>query len=74
MENSLSLLELFGMLESLTGHSMRFTQLEWRAGDQKVFVADTRKAERDFMWKPRVSKEQGISDMLMWSREIQHGN
>jgi CDP-paratose 2-epimerase len=71
--NSLSLLELFELLEKLTGTSMRFDQLEWRPGDQKVFVADTRKAQQDFQWSPKVSKEEGIRTMLLWSRELKHG-
>ncbi len=71
--NSLSLIELFRILEELTGFQMRFNKLEWRIGDQKVFIADIRKAERDFLWHPNIRKEQGIRDMLIWSREIQHG-
>ena len=70
MENSLSLLELFTLLESLNGFPMRFTQLDWRAGDQKVFVADLRKAGRDFLWQPAISKAQGLREMLAWSKEI----
>jgi CDP-paratose 2-epimerase len=70
MENSLSLLELIKMLGDLTGFQMRYTRLDWRAGDQKVFVADTRKAKNDIQWAPIVSKEQGISEMLNWSKEI----
>lgn len=73
MENSLSLLELFDLLAGLTGHPLRFSRLAWRAGDQKVFVADTRKAERDFGWRPQVSKTEGIRAMLDWSRELAHG-
>jgi CDP-paratose 2-epimerase len=69
MENSLSLLELFELLESYTGNLMRFKKIEWRHGDQKVFVADTTKAFKDFGWKPVVDKEIGICQMLDWSRE-----
>jgi len=74
MGNSLSLLELFQLLEALTGFPMRFRQLAWRDGDQKVFVADTGKAARDLEWQPTVSKENGIQAMLEWSKEIQNGN
>jgi CDP-paratose 2-epimerase len=74
MENSLSLLELFQMLETLTGFPMHFKQLAWRAGDQKVFVADIDKATRDLEWRPTVSKEDGIQEMLEWSKEIHHEN
>ncbi len=74
MDNSLSLLELFQMLEILTGFPMRFKHLSWRDGDQKVFVANVNKASRDFEWRPTVSKEDGIHEMLEWSKEIYHGN
>ncbi len=74
MENSLSLLELFKMLEVITGFPMRFERLDWRHGDQKVFVADVKKARNDFGWMPGVSKQDGIREMVEWSREIFHGN
>jgi CDP-paratose 2-epimerase len=70
MQNSLSLVELFAVLEQLTGYPLRFKQLDWRSGDQKVFVADTRKAHRDFLWSPKMDKEQGIRQMLEWSKDI----
>ncbi len=68
MANSLSLVELFGMLERMTGHRMRYTRLPWRASDQKVFVADTGKASRDFGFAPAVGKEEGLARMLEWVR------
>jgi CDP-paratose 2-epimerase len=70
--NSLSLLELFQLLASLTGNSMRFRHLDWRPGDQKVFVADTQRANEDFGWQPEVSKESGIKNMLEWCRNINY--
>lgn len=70
IENSLSLLELFALLEDLTGNKMRFRQIEWRAGDQKVFVADYRKAQRGFGWHPKVNKQDGLRRMLEWSRLV----
>lgn len=69
MENSLSLVELFSLLEKYTGNTMRFKRLNWRPGDQKVFVADTTLALKDFGWKPKVKKEIGIQQMLSWSQE-----
>lgn len=73
MDNSLSLLELFEMLEAVTGFPMRFEKLDWRNGDQKVFVADVNKARKDFDWTPIVPKQDGIRKMVEWSREIFHG-
>ena len=67
-DNSLSLLELFEELQKLTGQTLRWRQQAARPGDQKVFVADIRKAERDFGWRPRVGKADGLRAMLQWTR------
>ncbi|MGA2864884.1 MAG: SDR family NAD(P)-dependent oxidoreductase [Verrucomicrobiota bacterium] len=64
--NSLSLLELFDLLGRLTGVTLSFTQNPPRPSDQKVFVADIRKAGRLLGWSPSLSKEQGIPLMLRW--------
>ena len=66
IENSLSLLELFKMLESKLGIKMEYKQLPWRESDQKVFVADIEKAKRLIGWEPKVSADDGISRMLDW--------
>jgi CDP-paratose 2-epimerase len=71
MENSLSLLELFSILERRFGIQMRYRSLPWRLSDQKFFVADNGKAQRLLQWKPVTSKEAGIEDVIQWemSRE-----
>ena len=66
IENSLSLLELFAMLEKKLDIKMKYTQLDWRESDQKVFVADIEKAKRIIGWTPKVSADDGISRMLNW--------
>lgn len=70
MRNSLSLLELFSLLEKINGYPMQYNHLGWRSGDQKVFVADTTLANKAFGWAPKVDKETGIRNMLEWCREI----
>ncbi len=68
--NSLSLLEFFDLLEALMGVKMRFRRLDWRPADQKVFIADYRKAQRDFGWHPTVGTRAGILSVLEWSRSM----
>jgi CDP-paratose 2-epimerase len=70
MGNSLSLLELFAMLEKMTGNRMKYVRLPWRVSDQKVFVADNSKARRDFGFEPQITKEEGLSRMLTWVRSL----
>jgi len=68
IDNSLSLLELFGILEQKLDIKMNYKQLAWRKSDQKVFVADIDKALQEFGWKPEKSKVQGIDHMYEWVR------
>lgn len=69
IDNSLSLLELFKMLEIKLDIKMEYRQLPWRESDQKVFVADIEKAKRIIGWEPKVSAEDGIVRMLDWLRK-----
>lgn len=66
LNNSLSLLELFSLLERFLDIRMDYKQLSWRESDQKVFIADITKASTLLNWLPSVSKEQGIQSMLNW--------
>jgi CDP-paratose 2-epimerase len=66
MENSLSLLELFGILEGIAGIEMRYTRLPVRESDQRVFVADNSKAIRLLGWQPVVSSADGVAQMFAW--------
>lgn len=64
--NSMSLLELFLLLEKRLGVTMNYNRLPWRPDDQKFFVADNSKAERLLHWFPIIPKEKGIEDMIAW--------
>jgi len=64
--NSLSLLELFNMLEEELDIKMAYERLPVRQSDQKVFVADIGKARKHFDWKPEVDKLQGVQKMISW--------
>lgn len=64
--NSLSLLELFGLLEEYSGVKLVYTKLAPRESDQRVFVADINKANKLLGWQPRVSAREGVRHMLKW--------
>jgi CDP-paratose 2-epimerase len=68
MRQSLSLIELFDLLMRLLDVELRITHKEWRAADQKVFVADIGKAHRILGWRPEISAEEGIRTMVEWTR------
>lgn len=64
--NSLSLLELFKLLESEIGQPLQYIKLPPRESDQRVFVADIGKMNSLSSWQPQVSAQQGVSRMLQW--------
>lgn len=68
ISESLSLLELFDMLNEMLSVKMKWKQLPWRLSDQKVFVADINKIKNDIGWEPKVSSKEGISKMIEWVR------
>ncbi len=66
MEQSLSLLELFALLEELLDVRLEYDRLPPRQSDQKVFVADIRKIRDRIGWTPRVCARDGVSRMVDW--------
>ena len=69
MENSLSLLELFALLEEITGATLRYEKLSARFSDQRVFVADITKTRALLDWAPRISAREGIGDAVVWAKQ-----
>lgn len=67
--NQLSLLELLNMLEYFLDCSIAVKYADWRPGDQKVFVADVAKAQREFGWRPTTNIESGLEKLINWVRQ-----
>jgi CDP-paratose 2-epimerase len=66
-QNTMSIWTEFGpLLEKLLGKSIPVGRGDWRPGDQKVFVADIRKAEKELGWEPKVGVEQGVKMLFEW--------
>jgi len=63
---SLSLLELFQLLEEILNIKMNYKQLPPRESDQLVFVADNTKITNLTGWKPNVAAKQGLIRILEW--------
>lgn len=71
IENSLSLLELFALLEGIVGVELSYTRLPVRESDQRVFVADIAKAQALLKWTPQVSAQNGVAQMAKWVSQTQ---
>jgi CDP-paratose 2-epimerase len=66
-ENTMSIWTEFGpRLERLLGRPIPVTYGDWRPGDQKVFVADIRKAQQMLDWRPMYSVEKGVTRLFEW--------
>jgi CDP-paratose 2-epimerase len=68
VENTISLLELVGILGDSVGSSIELRFGPWRDGDQRVYVSDIRKAMRQLDWSPQVVPSAGIARLLEWAR------
>jgi CDP-paratose 2-epimerase len=67
--NTVSLLELLDLIGALHGDRPRVTFEEWRTGDQRYYVSDTRRLEQATGWRPRVSAAAGVERLYHWLRE-----
>ena len=66
-DNTLSIWTEFGpLLEEELGYDIPVAREDWRPGDQRIFVADIRKAQADFGWTPEVDVPTGIKTLLNW--------
>jgi len=66
-QNVMSVWAEFGpMLEKLLGDTIEVARGDWRPGDQRVFYADIRKAEKELSWRPKVDVEEGVKKLFDW--------
>lgn len=67
--NAVSLLTLVKEIGLVTGRQPLVEFAEWRPGDQRWFVADTRKADRALDLSPRMNWREGVRDLARWLEE-----
>ena len=59
-------MELLAFLEKKLDKKIPVSHAEPRAGDQPIFVADIRKAERELGWRPQIDPLPGIEMLIDW--------
>jgi CDP-paratose 2-epimerase len=64
--NAISLLDLLDRIEELRGTRPRTAFDEWRTGDQRYYVSDTRAFEQATGWRRRVCAADGIGLLYDW--------
>lgn len=67
--NATSLLELLERLATQTGQPPRVAFGDWRVGDQRYYVSDTRRFQAATGWRPKVDIDEGLRRLCAWLRE-----
>jgi CDP-paratose 2-epimerase len=68
-DNAVSLRELIGHIAGLIGREVDVGFEDWRAGDQRYFVADARAAQQALGLSPAVPWREGVARLAEWLRE-----
>jgi CDP-paratose 2-epimerase len=67
--NAVSLRELLAYMAELLGHDIPISYSDWRAGDQRYFVADTREIRRTLDLSPEIPWRKGVANLADWLRQ-----
>lgn len=67
-KNSISVLELLELLETLTDFKEKSVVNPMRKADKLVAYLDIRKAKDLLGWEPKVGKEEGIKRLIDWQK------
>jgi CDP-paratose 2-epimerase len=67
--NAVSLRELLAHIAGLLGRELDVRFADWRAGDQRYFVADTRAIGQALGLSPALPWKQGVARLAEWLRE-----
>ncbi len=59
--NAVSLRQVIAAVEDETGRTVETAYSDWRAGDQRYYVSDTRSAARDLGLRPPVPWRRGLA-------------
>ena len=63
---SLSIWELFEILETVSGKKFNYKFSSWRPGDQKIYISDIRKIKKELGWQPKISPKEGVEKLFNW--------
>jgi CDP-paratose 2-epimerase len=67
--NAISLRQLITHIEDVIGRPVETIYADWRAGDQRYYVSDTRLAARELGLKQPISWLKGVAALATWLQE-----
>jgi CDP-paratose 2-epimerase len=68
VHHTVSLLELLDLIAEFEGARPEVRFEDWRIGDQRYYVSDTRSFERATGWRPRIGVREGVRRLHSWLR------
>ncbi|MFE1600665.1 NAD-dependent epimerase/dehydratase family protein [Methylobacterium sp. ID0610] len=67
--NAVSLRQVLDAIRDLVAHPLDLSFHDWRAGDQRYYVSDTRAAAADLGLAPPIPWRTGLGDLARWLGE-----
>ena len=67
--NSVSLLELMGMSEKLTGRKLEAAFDAVRPGDQAVYISNTQRIRQETGWEPQIALPETLARIHQWWKQ-----
>ncbi|HEX8663779.1 MAG TPA: NAD-dependent epimerase/dehydratase family protein [Beijerinckiaceae bacterium] len=64
--NAVSLRQLLAYVEDFLGRPVELSFSDWRAGDQRYYVSDTRRAARELELRPPIPWRTGVAALARW--------
>ncbi|HWX46730.1 MAG TPA: SDR family NAD(P)-dependent oxidoreductase [Roseomonas sp.] len=68
-QNAVSLRQVLAAIEALVGHRVDIRYDDWRAGDQRYYVSDTRLAQRELGLAAPTPWRSGLAGLARWLTE-----
>lgn len=62
-------MEFAPILEELVGREIPVKWSGWRPGDQKIYVSDVLKAQKELGWSPKTDVRTGLQILFSWIKE-----
>lgn len=70
--NALSLRGLLDWIERRSGQQPALAFADWRTGDQRYYVSDTRAFTAATGWQAQVGAEEGLGRLWSWLESLEH--
>jgi len=65
-DNAVSLLDVINFIERRNEHPIPRRTAPERTGDQRLYISDIRRAQRDLEWLPRTDWRAGVDRLCAW--------